>query len=264
MVRAPQILPTARGCSTHLEKYRAPFKSKCDSDFPGWLNISIMHVTSLCDSVLISCNTARVQATLPPFSIRRSLNMRSQRPATAPAGTIEATSPRPVDSAVIRSFLSNLLHTFSLTSSVHQSKMHRTDSASKSARIKGARIACEFGSTEAGMVVRNLLVSCQRICLHGLRFAGIILHVKTSTIRLWCQQNQDLTVQKVSQTLPSQETLESSMFWCFSWAKVWRPWQLGLGKPRVKQSSRCDVKGFLFDAFWKDVFEINWLDVSGV
>ncbi len=28
--------------------------------------------------------------------------------------------------------------------------MHRTDSASKSARIKGARIACEFGSTEAG------------------------------------------------------------------------------------------------------------------
>ena len=64
--------------------------------------------------------------------------------------------------------------------------------------------------------------------------------------------------------LPSQETLESSMFWCFSWAKVWRPWQLGLGKPRVKQSSRCDVKGFVFDAFWKDVFEIILLDVSGV
>ena len=114
-----------------------------DSDFPGWLNISIMHVTSLCDSVFISCNTARVQATLPPFSIRRSLNMRSQRPATAPAGTIEATSPRPVDSAVIGSFLL-------LPFAYLQSHVFRTDSASKSARIKGARIACEFGSTEAG------------------------------------------------------------------------------------------------------------------
>ena len=112
-------VPTARFCTRCIQIQI--ICSRCDSDFP-----SIMHAMSRCDSVLVSCSAVRVQATLPPPSIRRSLNMRSQRPATAPAGTIEATSPRPVSwpSKVIRSFLLYLFHpfaTFSLTQ-YHQSK----------------------------------------------------------------------------------------------------------------------------------------------
>lgn len=158
-------------------------------------------------------------------------------------------------------FLLYLFHpfaTFSLTQ-YHQSKTPCMASASKSSRIKGARIACEFGSPEAGMVARNSGVFTDILPASYVLW-GFLLHLKTSTIRLirlWCQQNQDP---------------KTSVFRCFSWAKVWQPWQLGLGKPRVLTKFMLRCQGFLcllpFCLFgrtcWKlfgwmcQVFKILW------